>query len=155
MESDAQQGPKSRLGESLLALCHINNVPEGGSVKITLAPRRELAVFRIDGEIFVTNDKCTHGIASLSEGEVENHVVTCPFHGGCFDIRTGEPLAEPAVKPLKTYPVSIIEGWIAVEREKLPVHNIQSAPLISGEFCRKPTPMTKKPSVTAKGGGVP
>lgn len=154
MVSDTQPGPQSQLDESLLALCHVDDIPEGGVVKIELAPRRELAVFRVEGEVFATNDRCTHGIASLSEGQVESYVVTCPFHGGCFDIRTGAPLKEPAVKPVKTYPVSIIDGFIAVDREKLPVRDIQSVSIISRGVCTN-SKLDEKPLVTAKGEGMP
>ena len=38
----------------------------------------------------MTDDICTHGNASSSEGEIEEGKVYCPFHDGAFDIRTGK-----------------------------------------------------------------
>jgi len=37
------------------------------------------------------------------------------LHGARFDIRTGKPLSLPAVYPVKTYPVRVVEGKVQVE----------------------------------------
>ena len=63
-----------------------------------------LAVFHLeDGEFYVTDDTCTHGDASLADGEIDGCEVECPFHAGAFDIKTGEPCGAPCTIPLKTY----------------------------------------------------
>ena len=49
-----------------------------------------LAVFNVGGEFFVTDDLCTHGPGSLSEGYLEDDVIECNFHNGQFNVRTGE-----------------------------------------------------------------
>jgi nitrite reductase/ring-hydroxylating ferredoxin subunit len=64
----------------------------------------------------VTDDTCTHGFASLSEGTVEGHVVTCPWHGWTFDVRTGRP-DHPGGHGVAAYEVEvrrsdIYVGWI-------------------------------------------
>ena len=53
-----------------LALCSTADVPEGGALKV----ERDgliLAVFNLGGRFFVTDDTCTHGPGSLSEGEID------------------------------------------------------------------------------------
>ncbi len=48
------------------------------------------------------------GQALLSEGEVdEDCVVECPWHGGTFDVRTGQALSFPCVLPIRAYPVAV------------------------------------------------
>ena len=42
-----------------------------------------------DGEFFVTADGCPHAAGPLSDGELDGHEVTCPFHAWTFDIRDG------------------------------------------------------------------
>jgi ethylbenzene dioxygenase ferredoxin component len=69
--------------------------------------------------IFITDDTCTHGSASLSEGYLEGDVIECPFHGGAFDIRTGEPTAFPCAEALRTYAAIIQDGFIYIEPETL------------------------------------
>jgi nitrite reductase/ring-hydroxylating ferredoxin subunit len=97
-----------------LALCKASAVAPGKVIKIE-KEGLTLAVFNVDGEYFVTNDACTHGPGSLSEGEVDGDVVECDFHNGSFNIRTGEPVASPCIVPLKTYKARLEAGEIAIE----------------------------------------
>lgn len=79
------------------------------------ADGRELAVYRVQGEVYVTDDRCTHGDALLSEGFVLDWCVECPFHQGQFDIRTGEPMCAPVTEPIRTYPVRVEDGTVLIE----------------------------------------
>lgn len=89
---------------TIIEICTKSDVPEGGVIKVE-ADGHEYAVYQVDGEYFVTNDACTHGPGSLSEGILEGHVIECDFHNGCFDIRNGEVVAPPCLVPLRTYVV--------------------------------------------------
>jgi nitrite reductase/ring-hydroxylating ferredoxin subunit len=76
-----------------------------------------VAIARVEGEVHAVSDTCTHEEASLAEGFLEGHVIECPRHGACFDLRDGRVLSLPAVKSLRTYPVKI-EGdaiWVGLE----------------------------------------
>jgi biphenyl 2,3-dioxygenase ferredoxin subunit len=75
-----------------------------------------LAVFNLDGEFFVTDDTCTHGPGSLSEGCISGDVVECDFHNGSFNIRTGEVVDPPCMIPVKTYKTVVDEnGFVSIE----------------------------------------
>ncbi|MBN8442783.1 MAG: non-heme iron oxygenase ferredoxin subunit [Thauera sp.] len=104
---------------TLIRLCKIEDIPEGSALQVTLPEHAPLAVFRIAGECFVTDDTCTHGNASLSEGDIEDGLVICPFHSGSFDIRTGEPVDRPCTKKLQTYEAIADEGVLYTA---LPMH---------------------------------
>ncbi|MBV8289085.1 MAG: non-heme iron oxygenase ferredoxin subunit, partial [Hyphomicrobiales bacterium] len=69
----------------------------------------------LGGEFFVTDDHCTHGPGSLSEGFVDGDVIECNFHGGQFNIRTGAVVAPPCMVPIKTYPTVVENGKIFIE----------------------------------------
>tara|TARA_Y100000588_G_C14157882_1_gene883490 strand:- start:495 stop:806 length:312 start_codon:yes stop_codon:yes gene_type:complete len=96
-------------------LCHTTAVSENKALRIDLDNRPPVAVFNIGGTFHVTDDTCTHEEASLSTGEFEDGIVECPLHAGCFDVATGEAVEPPAETPLRTYPVTIINGEIYVE----------------------------------------
>ena len=49
-----------------------------------------IVIFNLAGTYYAIGDECTHDEGSLGEGQVEGHIVTCPRHGACYDIRTGE-----------------------------------------------------------------
>ena len=57
----------------------------------------------INGDFFAIDNMCTHEEASLAEGEISGHKVTCPLHGAKFDVRTAVRVAAagPASHRLK------------------------------------------------------
>ncbi|MGE5288581.1 MAG: Rieske 2Fe-2S domain-containing protein [Micromonosporaceae bacterium] len=72
-------------------------------------PVGPLAVYQVAGALYAIANRCPHAGATLSGGEVESAVVTCPRHGSRFDIRTGERLRGPADAGVACYPL-IREG---------------------------------------------
>jgi nitrite reductase/ring-hydroxylating ferredoxin subunit len=91
-----------------IELCSTAEVAPGAALKVE-TEGLTLAVFNLDGEFYVTDDLCTHGPGSLSEGYIDGDVVECNFHNGQFNIRTGEVVLPPCMVPIKTYP-TIVEG---------------------------------------------
>jgi nitrite reductase/ring-hydroxylating ferredoxin subunit len=86
--------------------CKTSEVPEN-AVKFCAVGGKNLAIYNIDGTFYATEDECTHGAASLSEGILDGDVVECPLHFGAFHIPTGKPVAAPCSIALRTYPVSV------------------------------------------------
>lgn len=78
---------------------------------------RTLAVVRLGEQVYVLGDRCSHADVSLSEGEVDADACTieCPKHGSEFDLRTGEPLSLPAVRPVPRYQATVVDGDVLVE----------------------------------------
>jgi nitrite reductase/ring-hydroxylating ferredoxin subunit len=95
-------------------LCKTDDVPAGGALRVE-TENLILAVFNVDGEFFVTDDACTHGPGSLSEGYIEGDVVECNFHNGQFNIKTGEVVSPPCMVPIKTYPATVEDGKVFIE----------------------------------------
>ncbi len=98
------------ISPTRVRVCDAADVAVGGSLKVERG-ELALAVFNVDGEFFVTDDACTHGPGSLSEGYLDGDVIECNFHGGQFNVRTGEVVGPPCMVPVKTYKV-IVEGGI-------------------------------------------
>lgn len=97
----------------MLQLCSTDEVPEGAAIKV----ERDgliLAVFHLGEQYYVTDDACTHGPGSLSEGEIDGEVVECNFHNGAFHIPTGRVEAPPCMVPLRTYVVSVVDGHVCI-----------------------------------------
>jgi biphenyl 2,3-dioxygenase ferredoxin subunit len=101
-------------GRTQLVLCDTADVAAGTAIKVE-RDGLELAVFNIDGEFHVTDDQCTHGPGSLSEGYIDGDIVECNFHQGQFNIRTGEVVLPPCFVPVKTYPVVVRDGKVVIE----------------------------------------
>ena len=97
-----------------LDLCSTSDVAPGSALKVEMGDLM-LAVFNVDGEFYVTDDLCTHGPGSLSEGYIEDDIVECNFHNGQFNIKTGEVVSPPCMIPIKTYPVSVVDDRVTIE----------------------------------------
>ena len=90
-----------------------SDVAPGTAARI-VAGGEEIAIFNVGGEFFATADVCSHDEASLADGELFGHVVECPLHGARFDVRTGKPLSLPAVYPVKTFEVRVVDDQLQV-----------------------------------------
>jgi naphthalene 1,2-dioxygenase system ferredoxin subunit len=78
---------------------------------------RDIALYTVDGEVYATDNVCTHGHARLCDGFLDGHQIECPLHQGRFDVRSGQPTCAPAVEALRSYPVKVEGGrvWLALD----------------------------------------
>jgi nitrite reductase/ring-hydroxylating ferredoxin subunit len=74
-----------------------------------------LLLLRVGAEVIAVQDACTHLGESLYGGRLMGGHITCPFHGACFDVATGEAVSGPAVAPLRRFRVQIDGDQIFVE----------------------------------------
>ena len=93
-----------------------SDVPEEDVIGVDVAGRG-IALYSVEGEIYATDNICTHGHARLCDGFLEGHEIECPLHQGRFDVRTGQPACAPVTGALRSYPVKIEGGrvWLALE----------------------------------------
>jgi nitrite reductase/ring-hydroxylating ferredoxin subunit len=105
---------QENLVPTRVELCKTEDVAVGNARKVETGGLA-VAVFNIDGEFYVTDDACTHGPGSLSEGYIDGDVIECNFHNGQFNIKTGEVVSPPCMIPVKTYPALVQDGKIFIE----------------------------------------
>jgi naphthalene 1,2-dioxygenase ferredoxin component len=89
----------------------MGDVPADDVIGILVAGR-DIALYNAGGEIFATDNICTHGHARLCEGFLEGHEIECPLHQGRFDVRTGQPSCAPVTEAIRSYPVRIDGGRV-------------------------------------------
>ena len=97
-----------------IRLAGIDEIPIGEVKRCAAQGYAPFAVYNVKGEFFVTEDTCTHGMASLSEGILDGDVIECPFHAGAFNVRTGEAVERPCVVALKVFEPIIEDGAVYV-----------------------------------------
>ena len=102
------------MPDNRLDLCSTSDVAPGSALKVEIGDLI-LAVFNIEGEFYVTDDTCTHGPGSLSEGYIDGDVVECNFHNGQFDIKTGEIVSPPCMIPVKTYKTTVENDAVFID----------------------------------------
>lgn len=74
----------------------------------------DIALYDVGGEIFATDNLCTHAQAMLTDGTLEGEIVECPLHGGRFSVRSGAGMGPPIPCDLRTYAVRVLDGEIQV-----------------------------------------
>ncbi len=99
------------------AVCAVSDVAEN-SVKAFEVGTTTLAVYNIGGEIFATDNECTHGAASLADGILEDDIIECTLHFGAFNVKTGAAVQAPCFTPLRTYKVAVRDGQVFVDLDK-------------------------------------
>src|SRR5262249_44888640 len=97
-----------------IRLCSADEGAAGTALKVETGDLG-LAVSNVDGRFYVTDDNCTHGPGSLSEGYIEDDIVECNFHNGQFNIRTGEVVSPPCMVPVRTYPAVVEDGSVFID----------------------------------------
>lgn len=95
-------------------VCELEEIAVGSRLTIEVDDQ-PIVIFNVDGEFYAIGEKCSHRHGPLGEGELDGFVVTCPWHGAKFDIRTGEALSLPAVKKVDSYPARVQDGMIEIE----------------------------------------
>lgn len=90
------------------------DVPEDDVLGVETAGK-DVALYNVDGQVYATDNICTHGHARLCDGFLEGFEIECPLHQGKFDIRDGRPTCQPVTEAVRTYPVKIENGRVFVD----------------------------------------
>jgi len=71
-------------------ICSINDLKEGEGKRF-IVKDIEIAIFKIEGEVFALSNHCPHQhTAQIYNGFIEEGCVVCPIHGWMFNLRTGK-----------------------------------------------------------------
>ena len=95
-----------------VTVARVEDVPPG-TVTTVRAGAEEIALAHVDGEFHAVQSACLHLAGPLGEGRLEDYVLSCPWHGWQFDVRTGENEFDRAIR-LRTYEVRIEDGEVKV-----------------------------------------
>ncbi len=80
---------------------------------VVTAAGKTLALFNVNGAYYAVDNACPHRGGPLGEGDLDDHVVSCPWHGWVWDVTTGANMNNPAVR-IGCYPVILQEGALFV-----------------------------------------
>ena len=93
----------------------VSDIPPGEMKKIS-ADGKEILVVNNNGDFYAMDDTCTHSGASLSEGQLQDSIVTCGWHGAQFDCQSGKLAKFTAkINDLKSYNVILEADEVFIE----------------------------------------
>jgi nitrite reductase/ring-hydroxylating ferredoxin subunit len=73
-----------------------------------------LAIFNVAGEFFALDGVCPHQGGPLGKGKLCDGILTCPWHGWQFDVRTGQHQLS-ATRQQPRYAVRVADDVLLVE----------------------------------------
>lgn len=94
------------MSENWMDVLALDAVPEA-DVTSVVVEGREIALYEVEGEVFATDNLCTHGAARMSDGFLEGREIECPLHQGRFNVCTGKAMCAPLTQDIRVYPVRI------------------------------------------------
>ena len=95
-----------------VTVARIEELPPG-TLKAVRLGDDAIALAHCNGGIYAVQADCVHLHGPLAEGHLEGCILTCPWHGWQYDVRTGENEFDLAIK-LRTYDVQVENGEIRV-----------------------------------------
>ncbi len=70
-----------------------------------------LVVINVAGELYALENICPHAGRPLGDGERRGMVLTCPYHGYAYHIKTGKNIVYPDDEtPVRTFPIRWHDG---------------------------------------------
>jgi nitrite reductase/ring-hydroxylating ferredoxin subunit len=98
------------MDDGFTKICKVSELKENQGKRF-LVNDVDVAVFKVNGEIFVLNNVCPHQHTSvIYDGFIEDGCVVCPAHGWMFNLKTGKQ--PTGAKGLDSYPVKVIDDEI-------------------------------------------
>ena len=100
-------------GGKRVRVARVGEIAEGQG-RVVDVEGRTLALFNVGGTFYAIDNTCPHRGGPLGEGDVDGHIVLCPWHAWRWDVTTGSNANNPAVK-VACYPVSVDGEAVFVE----------------------------------------
>jgi len=96
-------------------VCALADIAHGTAKHIKIGDI-EIALVRINDNVYAIGDICSHAEASLSEGAVhcDTKELECYLHDSSFSLETGIPSALPATEPVPVYAADVVDGNVVI-----------------------------------------
>jgi 3-phenylpropionate/trans-cinnamate dioxygenase ferredoxin subunit len=75
---------------------------------------KPILIVNLKGKYYAIGNVCTHMGCMLSDGVLKGENVQCPCHGSTFDVKTGEVVKGPAVKPEPAFQMKVEGNQVLV-----------------------------------------
>nr|XP_033488081.1 apoptosis inducing factor mitochondria associated 4 [Epinephelus lanceolatus] len=112
------QGVEQEEEEEVTGMvCQEADLKDGQMKEVTVGEQKVLLV-RTQGQYSAVGSQCSHYNAPLVKGALVGDRVRCPFHGACFNVRTGDIEEYPGLDSLPCYKVKVEDGQVYVSIKK-------------------------------------
>ncbi|XP_052074366.1 apoptosis-inducing factor 3-like isoform X1 [Mytilus californianus] len=127
-------------------VCEVDDLKDGEMREVDVGEGKALLV-RENGQFYALGNKCTHYGAPLAKGALNNGRVRCPWHGACFNVKTGDIEDFPGLDSLPKFDVTVADGKVKVKGDKA----LLTSSKVQKSMCKQSADNQK--SVLIVGGG--
>lgn len=103
-----QEGP-----EEWTAVARLSELPQDGMKRVH-ARGIPVLITRSPDHLYAIAETCSHAGGPLAEGQRDGDVITCPWHGSQYCLKTGALLRGPSTYDQPRYHVRVSDGWVEV-----------------------------------------
>jgi len=104
------------MDNNFVKICHISEISEEGGRNFQLDDETEIALFKVNGEIYAIDNVCPHNhIPLMFRGNVNDMYVSCPVHGFEYHLKTGKQ-PEKTGCSIRIFEVKIQDSSIFVKK---------------------------------------
>jgi nitrite reductase/ring-hydroxylating ferredoxin subunit len=96
----------------LVRAVSIADIPDGQG-KLWRHGDKRIAFFRTAAGVYAADNRCPHQGYALKDGDIRGDVLTCAWHNWKFRLTDGTCVF--GGENIRTYPVSVREGWVYVD----------------------------------------
>ena len=68
-----------------------------GTIREVQVGGKAVALANVAGKFYAINNTCLHRGGPLGQGQLQDRIVTCPWHGWQYDVTTGKVVQNPNV----------------------------------------------------------
>ncbi|XP_051536986.1 apoptosis-inducing factor 3 isoform X2 [Myxocyprinus asiaticus] len=98
-------------------VCVESHLNDGEMMEVEVG-HHNILLIRSDGVYSAISNQCTHYGAPLSKGVLSGHRVRCPWHGSCFNVKTGDLEEYPGIDCLPCHKVKVDNSKVYVSVKK-------------------------------------
>ena len=91
----------------------LKDVKEGEGKTVSVKGQ-DIALFNVQGKLYAVENTCAHRGGPLGEGMVDGEVVTCPWHGWKYNVKTGKSPVNASVS-VKSFKTKVVGDEIQIE----------------------------------------
>lgn len=96
-----------------VAVTSVSDLADGAAGEFVVADR-VVALFHVGPEFYAMDGICPHQGGPLGKGRLSGCVLTCPWHGWQYDVRTGQHLVNQSIRH-PGFPVKVEGGQVWVD----------------------------------------
>ncbi|XP_053375535.1 apoptosis-inducing factor 3-like isoform X2 [Mercenaria mercenaria] len=99
-------------------VCDADELKSGEMKEVDVGGAGTALLVREGADYFAIGPKCSHYGAPLSKGVLCNGKVRCPWHGACFNVKTGDIEDFPGLDSIPSYQVEVSDGKVRIRADK-------------------------------------